>query len=141
TLHALFVEASDDSDNVTQSILPPGNAGFRLVLTRPTGSDTDPAVKLQRLYSLLTFDVPKATGSPYTVAASGMPVPPQASDGNIVSPAQRDRARRAGLRASADPAGYWRFEQVVPLCRFADASVAPPVPGLPDAEADPYRGV
>lgn len=150
--YALFVESADGSETSVQALVPPGNVGFELMTHNPptqVGTVPSKEIDLQNLYSLLTFEVLKITGSPFEATASGMPVLPEPSDGTAVSPSEQQRlSRKAKKRSSTEEVEeteelYWYYQQVLPVSRFVSDSVeeaAPNVVGLPLPEADPYQG-
>jgi hypothetical protein len=140
----LFVESYDDSDMLEQALAPPGNVGFLAQTWRPDDDSEDREQMLRRLYSLLSFSIPAGAGSPYTAAASGMPIPPRPEAEETPPRWQRERLLRRRLlqddRHSLDPKPQWNYDQVLPIYRFGPASGLPDVPGLPAAADDPYRG-
>ncbi|MFC5740612.1 hypothetical protein [Dyella tabacisoli] len=145
---ALYVEATDASDMMEQALVPAGNIGFTMSLPRPV-DNVDPIVqkkvRLARQYSLLSFNTATVAGAVFTMAASGLPLTPQASDGSAMPLWQQHRLQRYGLLArektAATPAkNYWDYQQVIPAFRFGPASPTPNVTGLPAPAADPYRG-
>lgn len=144
---SLYVEATDGSDLVEVANVPPGHVGFSLTLPRPDASHPDGTPPpTAPLFSLLTFEVGPQPGAVFHADRPGLPVTPQGSDGTATPLWQRRRlARRrraAGLAVeAAPPAGYWHYEQVLPIARMGPASVAPSAPGLPPAAEDPYRGI
>ncbi|MGJ4953559.1 hypothetical protein [Bradyrhizobium sp. HKCCYLS20291] len=145
--HALFVEATDNSELVTQALAPPGTIGFTLGLPKPIQTQTRSAdVQLKQLFSLLTYQLSPATGSSFQSSRIGLPAGPQADDGLQLASWERQRLarwKRAG-RASLDPPSpgqYWRYDQAIPIARFGPPSAAPAVKGLPDPDLDPYRGI
>ncbi len=146
--NALFAEAADDSDLITQPLVPPGNVGFRLLLNLPVQppDGRSPEVQLQQLFSLSTYEVPAIPGSPFHMNPPGLPVGPQDDDGRLIPAYQRRRLarwRRDGRSVAEQPqtGDYWRYEQVLPISHFGPGSTAPSVSGLPVVENDPYRGI
>lgn len=158
--HSLFIESHDDSDTITQALVPPGNIGFELLIDNPDSSgDTSPENEkhLKDLYSLLSFEVAKRykTGtlpaSPYIAPPSGMPVTPHPSDGDTQQIWQQHRKtrrdRQAGLLKTDNGTGteaYWKYQQVIPIYKFVRQSVTeacPNVIGLPIPATDPYHGM
>lgn len=145
-IQSLFVESYDDSDKVTQALVPPGNAGFVMKTHYPadTVGGQEQEVKLRKLYSLVSYSILGSDTSPFAAAPSGMPAPPAPDDLLTVPRWQKERLLRKGLlmdeKASLTPKPYWRYDQVLPMYNFAPASALPNVDGLPAAPADPYRG-
>ncbi|MCU1723908.1 hypothetical protein, partial [Pseudomonas sp. 5P_5.1_Bac1] len=145
TIGTLYAEDHNEDDTQLQALVPAGSVGFSLTLEAPP-EDTPSSAELQarRLFSLLGAAIPAIAGSPYVMPASGMPAPPTPVEENAPSAWKRERLVRRGLlqdkreALEADP--YWLYEQVLPLYRFATPSPLPRVPGLPDPDADPYRG-
>jgi len=148
---SLCLECCDDSDMITQAVVPPGNLGFHLATVRPP-QDFDPRTDkkdlARSLFSLMSFEVEKNASSPFAAPPSGMPVPSAPWDGQGLALWERERLLRREKEATGSMprvndavASYWKFEQVMPVANFAPASLAPDVPGLPDASKDPYRGV
>ncbi|MBB4284581.1 hypothetical protein [Roseospira goensis] len=149
-IDTLYAEDHGEQDTILQALVPPGSAGFTLALDAPPdqppgGGDTEAAVlQLRRLFSLLGVAIPQSGASPYVMAASGMPAPPAPSEASPPPAWKRARLVRRGLRRDrrtaleAEP--LWRYDQILPLSRFAGASALPAVPGLPDPQDDPYRG-
>ncbi len=143
---ALFVEDYSGQDEIVQPLLPAGSYGFSLAIDAPHDADETetPENLLRQLFSLLSFAVPENSDYPYVMPASGMPTPPAPGAENEPSAPEREQLMRRGLMAdprdAADPQPLWRFDQVLPLYRFAPASQLPVVDGLPPAADDPYRG-
>lgn len=143
---ALFVEDYSGLDVIVQPLLPAGSYGFSLAINAPHEADATetPEDLLRQQFSLLSFEVPVSGDSPYAMPASGMPTPPAPSTEGEPGAAERERLIRRGLmsdpRDAIDPQALWRFDQVLPLYRFAPASPLPVVDGLPAAADDPYRG-
>ncbi|WP_395787817.1 hypothetical protein [Aquimonas sp.] len=143
---ALFVEDFCGEDVIVQPLLPAGSYGFSLAIDAPHDADaTETPEDLQRqLFSLLSFGVPESSDYPYVMPASGMPTPPAPCEENEPSAPEQERLMRRGLMAdprdATEPQPLWRFDQVLPLYRFAPASQLPVVSGLPAAADDPYRG-
>ena len=146
-LHTLFVESYDDSDMISQAVVPPGCAGFSLKTNYPaevTDPDEEKEVMLRTLYSLLDFSIPVKSGSPFTALPAKTPIPPTPKDEQTIPKGLKERMLRRKLladdRNSMDPKPYWGYEQVLPMYNFAPASSLPDVQGLPAADNDPYRG-
>ncbi|MFF5722544.1 hypothetical protein [[Kitasatospora] papulosa] len=162
--HTLYVEAHGIHDEphrhpdelTTQALLPPGSAGVTLTVPRalsPDPGDAAPeraAARIAQLFSLLVTEV---SGPAFSSQGAGPPAPPQREDGEHAPEWIVQRRRRALCQApqtasarsgTAPPVEYWRYDQVMPLHRYADATAAPsPMPfvtGLPSPEDDPYRG-
>ncbi len=147
--HSLYVEAhgiEEQPNNypdelVTQALVPAGSAGVTLTVAR--GQGADPAGRLAQLFSLLVTEI---EGSAFSALTMGPAAPPQREDGQHAPRWVRERQQRSArvraLAAAADPpVDFWRYDQVVPLYRYASvASPAPDVPGLPAPATDPYRG-
>jgi hypothetical protein len=138
------VDAAATADTVAQPSMPPGTAGFTLTLPDP-GDAEDRDARLHRLFSLPRYAIPATSGSPFELPVSGLPAGPQQEDGQHLPLWQRERKerwRRAGRTVSADPPPvYWRYDQALPMTRYAPRSPAPAVPGLPSPAGDPYRGI
>ena len=155
-LQTLYLESADSTDvsEITvQAVVPPGNVGFELLTQNPDaqiGSVPDKETQLKSLYSLLSFEVKEAEGSPFYATASGMPVLPDPSDGSSESPAERARnkrkAKQNGItseKSENTPEAYNSYKQVLPVSNFVLTSVvdaAPDVNGLPAPANDPYHG-
>lgn len=140
---ALWVESDDTTDVITVPTVPPGCAGFGLTLQPPQPPAGDAALRLGRLYSLVRYSI--IGGGPFTLPDAGLPVGPQADDGDRAPAWQRARTGDRGP-GSAPGTGdepdkpLWRYEQVLPLSRLGPPSPCPAVPGLPAPAGDPYRG-
>jgi len=146
-LHTLFVESYDDSDMISQAVVPPGCAGFSLKTNYPaevTDPDEKKEVMLRTLYSLLDFSIPVKSGSPFTALPAKTPIPPTPKDEQTIPKGLKERMLRRKLladdRNSMDPKPYWGYEQVLPMYNFAPESSLPNVQGLPNWADDPYRG-
>jgi LysM repeat protein len=145
--HALFVEAADNSDLVTQALLPPGGVGFTLTVRKPVQPPEHSAeIQLRQLFSLLTYQITAVDGSPFQNSQPGLPPGPQTEDGLGLPLCERQRQarwRRAGRAVPDAPPvfEYWRYDQAIPIARFGPLSAAPQVGGLPDPGLDPYRGI
>lgn len=139
------VATSDELGNAVATV-PPGNAGFRMVLpnARPTaiGADAIAPTPTAQLFSLADYTLGKA-GDVFDAGIAGLPIYSQSER----TPSWRaERAeRRLRLRgeapAAVDPNPDWIYEIVVPISRFAASSAVPAVAGLPSPESDPYRGL
>ena len=141
---ALYVEAHDDSELITQQLVPPGCVGFTMGIEQPPDTlPAPPEVRLRQLFSMASYAV---TEGAYPMGEVGVPVTPQKPVNGSAPLWRHERERRwarsAGLaEPAADDAPVWTFQQVLPITRFGPASVAPAVPGLPPRAGDPYRGI
>jgi len=145
TIGTLYAEDHNEDDMLLQALVPAGSVGFNLTLDAPPeDGEGDAELQARRLFSLLGAQIPASGDSPFAMAASGMPAPPTPVEKDAPPAWKRQRLVRRGvlrdqrLAEEADP--YWLYEQIVPLYRFATPSPLPRVPGLPDPDADPYRG-
>lgn len=143
-LHALYAEAHGVENQpcpyrgelVTQALVPAGSAGVTLALPRGDDATT-------QLFSLVVSVI---DGAPFTTSQVGPAAPPLREDGRLLPRWVRERELRAariaagGTLADPPPAAYWRYDQVVPLYRYASPSLLDEVPGLPQPADDPYRG-
>lgn len=146
-LHALYAEAHGMADQpcpypaelVTQALVPAGSAGVTLAL--PRGDDA-----ATRLFSLVVAMIDGDAAAAFTASQVGPAAPPLREDGQLLPRWVRERQLRAarlaagGSAGDPPPAGYWRYDQVVPLYRYAAPSLLAEVPGLPRPADDPYRG-
>ncbi|HEU5331423.1 MAG TPA: LysM peptidoglycan-binding domain-containing protein [Actinocrinis sp.] len=166
---ALYLMAREASQTTVRPVLLPGTAGFRLGLADP-GEGTADAERMRRLFSLATASVPapapdQGSDGRYLLPPSGLPVGPQIKDDPRLPLWERmqRRNRRLAERAAGRPertatsgasefsseassgaapeASVWWYEHALPITRFGPPSPAPDVPGLPPADADPYRGI
>jgi len=140
---SLWIEAADDSDLTAVGVLPAGNVGFELTMPKPTGDETSQKADIADLYSLLTAQL-GSDGDVFYAADQTPPLTPSVIEaGGVPSWKKRRMQRRARARAETLQAGdaVWKYQQVLPVYRFGPPSVLPAVPGLPDPDADPYRGV
>lgn len=146
-LHALYAEAHGMADQpcpypaelVTQALVPAGSAGVTLALPRGDDATT-------RLFSLMVAMIDGDAAAAFTASQVGPAAPPLREDGQLLPRWVRERQLRAARLAAGGspgdppPAGYWRYDQVVPLYRYAVPSLLAEVPGLPRPADDPYRG-
>ncbi|MFA4928133.1 MAG: LysM peptidoglycan-binding domain-containing protein [Patulibacter sp.] len=161
--HALYAEAhgiEQDPDRypdelVTTALVPAGSAGITLTVDRaplPSGDVAAQATaRLAQLFSLLVVGI---EGPTYQTEMAAPPAPPQRQTADHAPAWVRRRRLRAAtavppssrLTTDPAPAQLWRYDQVLPLYRYANdhdagaASPMPAVPGLPRPEQDPYRG-
>ncbi|MFO1496012.1 MAG: hypothetical protein U1F26_15290, partial [Lysobacterales bacterium] len=142
---SVSVIASDDVGGNQVATVAPGLAGFRLQLPNPrAGASDDPNAPsdIHQLFGLVDYQLGK-NGGTYTADRPGLAIYPRKPDEDhwrSERAALRRRARRLAAPAE-DPNPDWSYTIVLPLYRFAPASLAPAVPGLPDVQQDPYRGL
>ncbi|WP_168355872.1 hypothetical protein [Sphingomonas gei] len=140
----VYLEAADGSDMKRIAIVPPGNAGTRMVIPMAPKIPVTSEDRAQQLYSIATYDVGQESATFYA-DRPGMPILPDAKDDPaLTATARRRLARQARARseayAEAEPT-RWSYSQVFPIAQMGPASSAPAVNGLPLPGADPYRGI
>ncbi len=139
------IATSDELGNAVATV-PPGNAGFRMVLpnARPTAlgaAAIDPTPTAQ-LFSLVDYTL-GTPGAVFDAGIAGLPIYPQSERAPSwrAERAERRRRLRGEAPLAVDPNPDWIYEIVVPISRFAAGSAVPAVAGLPAPENDPYRGL
>ena len=144
---SLSVIDTDDTLGNHVATVPPGNAGFRVVLPNPRTdanalpTDIEPTPTAQ-LFGLVDYTL-GGTGQSFDAKLPGLPIYPRSPDDPTWLEQRRLRRQRLrGEKAAVEVTSPdWLFEVVVPVSRFAGASAAPAVAGLPDPVSDPYRGL
>jgi LysM repeat protein len=128
----LFAEMSNGADLVSYTTVAAGNLGFELTRPNPEQSPDSPEQLTQALYNLLGFSI---VGD--TLFSDSGEMPP-------VGPTQDDPNQTGGLalppNANTDDS-TWRFQQIVPIYKFALLNNVPQVAGLPNSADNPYAGI
>ncbi|MBI3653172.1 MAG: LysM peptidoglycan-binding domain-containing protein [Acidobacteria bacterium] len=128
----LFAERTDGTDLVPYTTVAAGNLGFELTRPNPDQAPESPTQLTQALYNLLGFEI---VGD--TLFSDSGEMPP-------VGPTQDDPNSSGGMalpqNASTDDT-TWRFQQVVPIYKFALLNNVPQVSGLPSPTENPYAGI
>jgi hypothetical protein len=103
-----------------QAIVGPGIGGFALARTNPSASGDGPTDATRKLYSILGYRLvpnePLFDGSNEGLPAGPIDGPPVAK-------------------------GEWFYRETLPVARFGKVNDAPQSAALPDAAANPYRGI
>jgi hypothetical protein len=117
---SLFVQLRNPQPQDLQrhAIVAPGTVGFALARNNPTGA-SGPTALTEQLFSLVGYHIQK---NDYFVRSNeGSPAGP------ILGP--------------TGPTAYWTYQQAIPAFQFGVSSSCPPSVALPDANANPYRGI
>ncbi|MGE4069781.1 MAG: hypothetical protein AB7E72_01235 [Lysobacterales bacterium] len=143
--HTLSVISCDDALGNHVATVAPGLAGFRLQLPNPREqASQDPAAPsdIHQLFGLVDYQLGKPSQT-YHADLPGLavyPRNPEASEWQTQRASMRRRARLQEEPAELT-APDWSYSIVLPLYRFGPPSLAPTLPGLPDTDLDPYRGL
>ncbi|HWX43807.1 MAG TPA: hypothetical protein VNY52_00625 [Solirubrobacteraceae bacterium] len=141
----VFAAVAGGIETVREATVQPGNVGFSMTLTKPPPprEAIDPQLALQRLYSLIAYQLVEPGG--FLASNPAMPIGPQvAGAGGAAGGAPENAAEGASMQLTGGPPRdeqKWSIFQVLPIHRFAASHSLPQVVGLPDPAADPYAGI